>query len=149
MQWSARAGRKILNTQMGAALLSALVLTAVNLTAYAVPFLMKGPLRFADCGLDGLWACLLYTSLDVVVDVDAQHLALVAEVVQHLINDELAFIVGVTGVDDALGLRQKRVDALHQVFLVLGRLLRPIVDLDGQDVYKRQARSPHRSRGRR
>lgn len=56
MQWSARAGRKILNTQMGAALLSALVLTAVNLTAYAVPFLMKGPLRFADCGLDGLWA---------------------------------------------------------------------------------------------
>lgn len=56
MQWSARAGRKILNTQIGAALLSALVITAVNLTAYAVPFLMKGPLRFADCGLDGLWA---------------------------------------------------------------------------------------------
>ena len=56
MQWSAGAGRKILNTQIGAALLSALVLTAVNLTAYAVPFLMKGPLRFADCGLDGLWA---------------------------------------------------------------------------------------------
>ena len=56
MQWSARAGRKILHTQMGAALLSALVLTAVNLTVYAVPFLMKGPLRFADCGLDGLWA---------------------------------------------------------------------------------------------
>lgn len=56
MQWSARAGRKILHTQMGAALLSALVLTAANLTVYAVPFLMKGPLRFADCGLDGLWA---------------------------------------------------------------------------------------------
>lgn len=74
--------------------------------------------------------------LDVVVDVDAQHLSLVAEVVQHLINDELAFIVGVTGVDDALGLRQKRVDALHQVFLVLGRLLRPIVDLDGQHVQR-------------
>ena len=74
--------------------------------------------------------------LDVVVDVDAQHLALVTEVVQHLINDELAFIVGVTGVDDALGLRQKRVDALHQVFLVLGRLLRPIVDLDGQHVQR-------------
>ena len=55
MQWVSRRGRGILNVQMGAALLSALVLTIVNLTIYAVPFLAQGPLRFAACGLDGLW----------------------------------------------------------------------------------------------
>ncbi len=55
MQWSSRRGRAILNTQMGAALLSALGLTAVNVTVYAIPFLAQGPLRFAACGLDGIW----------------------------------------------------------------------------------------------
>lgn len=55
MQWVSRRGRGILNVQMGAALLSALVLTIVNLTIYAVPFLAQGPLRFAACGLDGIW----------------------------------------------------------------------------------------------
>lgn len=54
MQWASRRGRAILNTQMGAALLSALVLTIVNLTVYAVPFLAQGPLRFAACGLGGI-----------------------------------------------------------------------------------------------
>ena len=29
--------------------------TIVNLTIYAVPFLAQGPLRFAACGLDGIW----------------------------------------------------------------------------------------------
>lgn len=55
LQWASRQGRTILNTQMGAALLSALVLAAVNITVYAVPFLAQGPLRFAACGLDGIW----------------------------------------------------------------------------------------------
>ena len=53
MQWASRRGRGILNVQMGAALLSALALTAINLTVYAVPFLAQGPLRFAACGLGG------------------------------------------------------------------------------------------------
>ena len=55
LQWASRRGRSVLNVQMGAALLSALVLTIVNLTIYAVPFLAQGPLRFAACGLGGLW----------------------------------------------------------------------------------------------
>ena len=54
-QWVSRRGRAVLNVQMGAALLSALVLTIVNLAIYAVPFLAQGPLRFAACGLDGIW----------------------------------------------------------------------------------------------
>ena len=54
-QWASRRGRSVLNVQMGAALLSALGLTIVNLTIYAVPFLAQGPLRFAACGLDGIW----------------------------------------------------------------------------------------------
>ena len=55
LQWASRRGRAILSTQMGTALLSALVLTAVNVSVYAVPFLAQGPLRFAACGLDGIW----------------------------------------------------------------------------------------------
>ena len=55
LQWASRRGRAILSTQMGTALLSALVLTAVNVSVYAVPFLAQGPLRFAACGLDGSW----------------------------------------------------------------------------------------------
>lgn len=55
MQWTSRRGRSILTTQMAAALCSALVLTAVNLVAYAIPFLAQEPLRFRDCGLGGIW----------------------------------------------------------------------------------------------
>ena len=55
MQWVSRRGRGILNVQMGAALLSALGLTAVNVTVYAIPFMAQGPLRFAACGLGGIW----------------------------------------------------------------------------------------------
>ena len=55
MQWLSRRGRGILNVQMGAALLSALALTIVNLNIYAIPFLAQGPLQFAACGLDGIW----------------------------------------------------------------------------------------------
>ena len=55
LQWASRRGRAILSTQMGTALLSALMLTIVNPTIYAVPFLAQGPLRFAACGLDGIW----------------------------------------------------------------------------------------------
>ena len=55
MQWASRRGRSVLHVQMGAGLLSALALTIVNLAIYAVPFLAQGPLRFAACGLDGIW----------------------------------------------------------------------------------------------
>lgn len=55
MQWSSRRGRSILSTQMAAALCSALVVTAVNLVVYAIPFLAQEPLRFRDCGLGGIW----------------------------------------------------------------------------------------------
>ena len=48
-------GGPILNVQMGAALLSALVLAVVNITVYVIPFLAQGPLQFAACGLDGIW----------------------------------------------------------------------------------------------
>lgn len=53
MQWASRRGRSVLSAQVGAALLSALVLTAVNVTLYAIPFLAQGPLRFAACRLGG------------------------------------------------------------------------------------------------
>ncbi len=55
MQWTSRRGRSVLTTQMAAALCSALVLTAVNLVTYAIPFLAQEPLRFRDCGLGGIW----------------------------------------------------------------------------------------------
>ncbi len=43
MQWASRRGRSVLNVQMGAALLSALVLAVVNITVYVIPFLAQGP----------------------------------------------------------------------------------------------------------
>lgn len=55
-QWASRRGRRVLHTQFAAAGLSALLLTALNLTAYAVPFLSKGPLLFRDCGLRSVWS---------------------------------------------------------------------------------------------
>lgn len=54
LQWSSRRGRATLPVQMGAGVLSALILTLVNLTAYAIPFLKKGALHFADCPLSGI-----------------------------------------------------------------------------------------------
>jgi len=56
MQWTSRRGRSVLTTQMTAALCSALVLTAVNLVIYSVPFLAQGLLQFHACGLGGIWA---------------------------------------------------------------------------------------------
>lgn len=55
MQWTSRRGRSVLTTQTAAALCSALVLTAVNLVTYAIPFLAQEPLQFRDCGLGGIW----------------------------------------------------------------------------------------------
>lgn len=45
-QWSSRRGRSILRVQLTAGLLSALVLTAINIAVYFVPFAMKGALIF-------------------------------------------------------------------------------------------------------
>ena len=72
--------------------------------------------------------------LDVVVHVDAQHLALVAEVVQEFVHDELAFVVRVSRVDHAVRVPEQTVDAFHQIVLALGGLLRPVRDEDGQRV---------------
>ena len=72
--------------------------------------------------------------LDVVVHVDAQHLALVAEVVQEFVHDELALVVRVARVDHAVRAVQQAPDALHQIILALGGLLRPVRDQDGQRV---------------
>ena len=77
---------------------------------------------------------LLDVLLDVVVHVDAQHLALVAEVVQEFVHDELAFVVRVARVDHAVRAVQQAPDALHQIILALGGLLRPVRDKDGQRV---------------
>ena len=55
MQWTSRRGRFVLTTQMAAAMFSAVVLTAVNLVVYAIPFLAQEPLRFRACGLGGIW----------------------------------------------------------------------------------------------
>ena len=48
MQWASRRGRSVLNVQMGAALLSALVLAVVNITVYVIPFLAQGASQFAS-----------------------------------------------------------------------------------------------------
>lgn len=55
MQWSACRGRSVLRVQMGAACLAALVVTAVNLVLYGIPFLRQNPLIFRDFGLESLW----------------------------------------------------------------------------------------------
>lgn len=54
LQWSSRRGRAILPVQMWAGLISALILTLVNMAVYAVPFLKNGALHFAACRLSGL-----------------------------------------------------------------------------------------------
>lgn len=55
MQWTSRRGRRVLNVQMGAALLSGLLLTLLNCAVYLGPFLATGALRFRDCPLVSVW----------------------------------------------------------------------------------------------
>lgn len=55
MQWTSRRGRRVLNAQMGAAMLSGLLLTLLNCAAYLGPFLATDALRFWDCSLVGVW----------------------------------------------------------------------------------------------
>ena len=51
LQWSSRRGRQVLHTQLAAGLVSALLLSVVNVTVYAIPFLAQGPLALKDCPL--------------------------------------------------------------------------------------------------
>ena len=51
LQWSSRRGRRVLHTQLAAGLVSALLLSVVNVTVYAIPFLAQGPLALKDCPL--------------------------------------------------------------------------------------------------
>lgn len=56
IQWSSRRGRRVLHTQLAAGLVSALLLSVVNVTAYAVPFLAQGPLALKGCPLgNSVW----------------------------------------------------------------------------------------------
>ena len=56
LQWSSRRGRRVLHTQLAAGLVSALLLSVVNITVYAVPFLAQGPLALRDCPLgNSVW----------------------------------------------------------------------------------------------
>lgn len=57
LQWSSRRGRRVLHTQLAAGLASALALSVVNITVYAIPFLAQGPLALKDCPLgNSVWA---------------------------------------------------------------------------------------------
>ncbi|MCI7658549.1 hypothetical protein, partial [Flintibacter sp.] len=49
MQWTSRRGRRVLNVQMGAALLSGLLLTLLNCAVYLGPFLSTGAMKFWNC----------------------------------------------------------------------------------------------------
>lgn len=55
MQWTSRRGRGVLNAQMGAALLSGVLLTLLNCAVYLGPFLATGALRFWKCSLISVW----------------------------------------------------------------------------------------------
>ena len=55
MQWTSRRGRGVLNAQMGAALLSGVLLTLLNCAIYLGPFLATGALRFWNCSLVSVW----------------------------------------------------------------------------------------------
>lgn len=56
LQWSSCWGRRVLHTQMAAGLVSALLLSVVNVTAYAIPFLAQDPLLLKDCPLgNSVW----------------------------------------------------------------------------------------------
>lgn len=56
MQWAARWGRQILTAQMGAALLSGMLLTLLNCAAYLGPFRATGALQFWNCSLVSVWS---------------------------------------------------------------------------------------------
>ena len=57
LQWTSRKGRRIWNTQLLAAGISAIALTALNMIAYTLPFLAQGPLIFKDFRLFSfLWS---------------------------------------------------------------------------------------------
>lgn len=56
MQWASRRGRGTLGAQMGAALLSGLLLTLVNFAVYLGPFLSTGALTFWNCPMTSVWA---------------------------------------------------------------------------------------------
>lgn len=55
MQWASRRGRRVLGSQMGAALLSGVLLTLVNFAVYLGPFLSTGALTFWDCPMTSVW----------------------------------------------------------------------------------------------
>lgn len=56
LQWSSRRGRRVLHTQLAAGLVSALLLSVVNVTIYVIPFLAQGPLALKDCPLgNSVW----------------------------------------------------------------------------------------------
>lgn len=56
MQWASRRWRGTLGAQMGAALLSGLLLTLVNFAVYLGPFLSTGALTFWSCPMTSVWA---------------------------------------------------------------------------------------------
>lgn len=49
MQWTSRRGRRVVRTQTAAALASSLLLAAVNLALYFIPFAQQGSLPLWDC----------------------------------------------------------------------------------------------------
>lgn len=51
VQWVSRKGRRILNLQLAASLVSGLLLTLLNLTVYSVPLAATQALAFWDCSL--------------------------------------------------------------------------------------------------
>lgn len=55
MLWASRRGRGVLGTQMGAALLSGLLLTLVNFAVYLGPFLSTDALTFWSCPMTSVW----------------------------------------------------------------------------------------------
>lgn len=55
MQWTSRRGRRVLHTQLAAGLVSALLLTGMDILIYAVPFLGKGQLIFGDFPVYAQW----------------------------------------------------------------------------------------------
>lgn len=55
MQWASRRGRGVLGAQMGAALLSGVLLTLVNFAVYLGPFLSTGALTFWNCPMTSVW----------------------------------------------------------------------------------------------
>lgn len=55
MQWTSRRGRRVLNVQMGAALLSGLLLALLNCAVYLGPFLSTGAMKFWNCPMVSVW----------------------------------------------------------------------------------------------